>query len=262
MRKRISLFFYKVLLSLVRFFYPQITVSGAENLSSEPTILVANHSQLHGPVICELYLPVPRFTWCTAEMMDPNMIPDYSFQTFWSQKPKGVRWFYRLLSYAITPLAVCIFNHANTIPVYRDTGLLTTFKQTVSTLMDGYSVVIFPECDEHHNNVVNAFHDHFVDLAKAYRRKTGRELTFTPLYLAPNLERACIGRPVCFSSQAPLERERERICDYLMEEITQMALELPLHRVVPFHNLPKEEYPLNVSDDTKAPVGQETRMIL
>lgn len=258
--KRKSSFFYKILFSLVKLFYPKIVVSGEENLPSEPTVFVANHSQLHGPIVCEIYLPVPRFTWCAAEMMDPKTVPSYSFECFWSQKPKRIRWFYRLLSYAITPLAVCIFNHANTVPVYHDTGLIKTFRQSLQILNEGYSLVIFPECDERHNNIVNEFHDRFVDLAKSYHRKTGKELSFTPLYIAPNLERACIGEPVYFSSKASLERERERICDYLTEEITQMALELPLHRVVPFHNLPKEEYPLNVSERIKEVAGGEMRM--
>ena len=51
------------------------------------------------------------------------------------------------------------------------------------------------------------------------------------------------GPPVPFDPAAPIAQERQRICGYLMEEITRMALEQPEHTVVPYPNIPKREYP-------------------
>ena len=48
---------YRVIKRLVRLFYPKFTAEGVQNLPQEPVIVVGNHSQLHGPIVCELYFP-------------------------------------------------------------------------------------------------------------------------------------------------------------------------------------------------------------
>ena len=62
---------------------------------------------------------------------------------------------------------------------------------------------------------------------------------------APALKTMYIGKPTVFDPEAPMEQERQRICDYLMDEITRTAQELPLHTVVPYRNIPKKDYPKN-----------------
>ena len=64
-------------------------------------------------------------------------VPAYAFRDFWSQKPKWTHWFYKILSYIITPLAVCIFNNAHTIPVWHDTRLVSTFRTSMQRLQEG-----------------------------------------------------------------------------------------------------------------------------
>ena len=56
-------------------------------------------------------IPGDHAVWCNAEMMHLKEVPDYAYRDFWSLKPKAVRWFYRLLSYVIAPLSVCVFNN-------------------------------------------------------------------------------------------------------------------------------------------------------
>ena len=237
---------YRFIKFLVRLFYPKMEIVGAENLPREAAVIVGNHTQMNGPIACELYLPGAYDTWCAGQMMHQKEVPAYAYTDFWSGKPKGIRWFYKLLSYLIAPLSVCVFNNANTIPVYRDNRIVTTFRLTIDRLREGASVVIFPEHDVPYNHILCSFENRFIDVARFYHKKTGIELQFVPLYIAPTLRRLYIGTPVRFDSTAPIKEERERICTYLMEEITSIACELPLHRVVPYKNIPKKEYPVNV----------------
>ena len=99
---------------LVKLFYPRFELHGTEKLPAEPCVVVANHCQMHGPIVGELYPPGKCFTWCAGEMMSLKEVPAYAYRDFWSEKPKGIRWFYKLLSYIIAPLSVAIFNNANT----------------------------------------------------------------------------------------------------------------------------------------------------
>jgi len=83
-------------------------------------------------------------------------------------------------------------------------------------------------------------------VAKLYYRKTGKELSFVPLYIAPKLKKMYLGKPIRFCAANPMEEERRRICDYLMREITEIAVSLPEHTVVPYRNIPKKLYPSNI----------------
>jgi len=237
---------YKLLKGAVSFFYPKIEVVGTQNLPGEPCIIVGNHTQMNGPICAELYCPGNHYTWCAGEMMHLKDVPEYAFRDFWSQKPKWTHAGYKLLSYIIAPLSVYIFNRAHTIGVYHDTRLIGTFKNTVKRLQEGNHIVIFPERDIKYNHIIYDFQDKFIDVAKLYYKKTGKQVCFVPLYIAPKLKQMHFGKPIRFDSNAPMDEERSRICRYLMDAITETACGLPTHTVVPYRNIPKKFYPTNI----------------
>ena len=217
---------------LVKSFYPKIKVVGLGNLPDEPVIIVGNHCQMNGPIVGELYVPGEPYIWCAGEMMHLKDVPQYAYRDFWSRKPKWCRPFYKLLSYIIAPLSVCIFNNARTIGVYHDSRILLTFKNTIKCLEEGRSVVIYPEYDIKHNHIIYDFQDRFIDVAKLYYKKSGRELSFVPMYIAPKLKTLCLGKPIRYAPSAEFDIERRRICEYLMQEVTELADALPEHEVV------------------------------
>ncbi len=236
---------FAVIRFFVKLFYPKITLVGLENLPQEPCVVVANHTQMNGPIIGELYFPGERRIWCAGEMMHLKEVPPYAYRDFWSRKPKAIRWFYKLLSYVIAPLSVCVFNSAHTIPVYRGSKVLVTFRESIKALKNGANIVIFPEHDVPHNHIVCGFQEGFVDLARSYHKQTGKVLAFAPMYLAPALRQAVIGQPVYYDPNQPMQEQRGRICDELMARITALAVALPEHTVVPYNNMPKNQYVSN-----------------
>lgn len=236
---------YRFIRRLVLIFYPKITVEGTENLPQDASIIVGNHTQMNGPICGELLFPTDSTTWCAHQMMELKEVPAYAFQDFWSKKPKWAHPFYKLLSYIIAPFSACVFNEAKTIPVYHDARLITTFKQTLKALDDGKNVIIFPECYEPHNNIVYQFQDKYIDVAKLYYKRTGKCLNFVPLYIAPKLKKMYIGKPIPFCPENDIVQERQRITDYLMDEITSIAVALPYHTVIPYPNMSKKNYPTN-----------------
>ena len=167
----------------------------------------------------------------------------YAYRDFWSKKPRAVRWFYKLLSHLVVPLCLCLFNNAHTVGVYHDARALTTFRTSVQKLRDGDRLVIFPERYEEHNQIVHAFQDRFVDLGRLYHAKTGRALAFVPLYVAPRLGILSFGAPILYDPAGASKTERSRISTALMDAVTDLALALPPHTVVPYPNVPKREWP-------------------
>ena len=240
---------YRVIRWLVRLFFPRFRTEGEEKLPEGPFVIVGNHSQAYGPIAGELYVPGKPYTWCTGEMMSRKEAPDYAFRDFWSGKPKSVRWLFYLFSRMIGPLSELVFNNARTVGVYHDMRIMQTFRESVTLLEEGENLLVFPECYEPHNQIVYSFQDHFVDVARMYYKKTGKALAFVPMYIAPRLKTIYMLEPVCFRPDAPIREERERICAFLMDAVTEKAVSLPRHRVVPYPNLPKKEYPYNISSE-------------
>ena len=223
MKRKKSSPLFKLIKGAVRLFYPGIRVVGTEFLPGEPSVIVCNHAKMNGPIACELYFPGQRKIWCTEEMMHTREVPAYAFHDFWSEKPKYIRWYYRILSYVIAPAASFIFT-------------------------EGANVIIFPEHHVPHNHIVNDFQTGFVDVARLYYKITGKEIMFVPMYLAPRLKEMVMGKPIQYRHDAPKAEERTRICEYLMDTITDIACGLPKHTVIPYPNLPKKEYPTNIAE--------------
>lgn len=231
--------------SIVKLCYGKTELIAQENVPEKNVVFVGNHSQIHGPIVAELYFPEKTFIWCIAEMMDKKEVSLYAYRDFWSQKPKVLRPFYKFLSKLIVPFSVCIFNHARTVPVYHDYRGITTFRRSIEHLDRGDSLLIFPEKDEPYNHVVNRFQENFVDLAKLYYKKTGKKVIFVPIYVAPKLKKVYIGKGTEYGPCVDFKEEKKRILSYLQREITRMATELPRHTVVPYRNISKKKYLTN-----------------
>ena len=251
MRKKPTITF-KIIKKLIHIFYGNVTVVGLENYPQKNSIIVANHTQMNGPICGEIFMPENCYIWCAGEMMQWKEVPSYAFRDFWSQKPKWTHPFYKLLAYLITPLAVCVFNNARTIPVYKDMRIMSTFKTSLKLLSQDKNILIFPEKDEKHNNILYQFQENFVDVAKLYYKKTGVELKFVPMYVAPTLRKVYIGKGTTYNSQNDIESEKTRICQFLSDAITETARSLPEHTVVPYRNIPKKYY-LKNTDITEVP---------
>ncbi len=243
---------YKIIKFFVRLFYGKMEVVGMENLPKDNAVIVGNHTQMNGPIAGELFMPDNCYIWCAGEMMNRKEVPAYAFKDFWSQKPRWTHPFYKVLSYIITPLAVCIFNNARTIAVYHDMRIMSTFKTSLKMLEKGATMLIFPEKDEKHNNILYKFQENFVDIAKLHYKKSGTALTFVPMYIAPKLKKMYIGEGTVYNPENSIEEERDRICQYLSDAITKIARDLPVHKVVPYRNIPKKYYLTN-KDVTEVP---------
>lgn len=250
-QKKTSVLF-KIIKSLIRLFYGKVEIVGRENLPEKHAIIVANHCQMNGPISAELFMDNNCYIWCAGQMMNLKEVPEYAFTDFWSQKPKWTHPFFKLVSYLIAPISVCIFNNARTIAVYHDMRVMSTFKTSIKMLQEGANLLIFPEKNEKHNNILYKFQENFIDVAKLYYKKTGIELTFVPMYIAPEIRKMYIGNGISFYSENSIEEERKRISKYLSDEITQIARKLPPHTVVPYRNIGRKYYLTN-KDITEVP---------
>lgn len=253
MAKRFGYWVFRAVRAVVKLAYRDTALMGLENLPEGACVIVGNHCQMNGPIMAELFIPGDRAIWCNAQMMHLKEVPDYAYADFWSKKPVWSRWFYRLLSYVIAPLSVCIFNNAHCIGVYHDTRIMATLRQSLARLKEGAKIVIFPETDPPVNHVVYTFHDRFIDIGRLYAHQMKQPLAFVPMYVCPRLKRAVFGAPIAYDASADPDLERRRVCAALQQAITDLADSQPPHRIVPYRNIPRRLYPMNRPKATKKP---------
>ena len=82
-------------------------------------------------------------------------------------------------------------------------------------------------------------------MAKYYYRQTGEVLPFVPMYVCPAFRKLVFGKPIMFDPNARMADEAERICTELQDSISELAYNMPRHRVVPYPNVSKRNYPFN-----------------
>ena len=236
---------YRFLASIIAFFYRKKEFIGVENIPETPTIIVGNHAQIHGPLACELFFPRKKYIWCIGNMMHLKEVPSYAYKDFWSMKPKWIRWFFKIVSYLIAPLSVFVFKNADVIGVYKDTRLLKTYRETVDKLNEGANIIIFPESEKEYNDIVSEFQDKYIDVAKLYYNKYKVCVAFVPMYNAARIRKIAIGEPIYYDPNLNIEEQRIIINNYLKEQITIIAKDMPKHKVVPYLNVSKRKEKYN-----------------
>lgn len=245
MKQRKKPFLFRVVAGTIRIFYKKRTYLGLENLPEEPSLIISNHSKTHGPIANQLYFPTDKKIWCIGQMMNKKEAREYMFEDFWSKKPKCIRWIYKVIAYIMAPLMAYLMSRADTIAVYKDSRIITTFKRTVEELNNGYHVIIFPENATPHNEIVNDFQDKYIDVARLYYKRYGKQLQFVPMYNAPDLKQLVMGTPIKYNPDINMDEQRDIINNHLKKEITRVAKELPRHKVYPYANIRKKNYPMS-----------------
>lgn len=225
-----------------RIVYRKTEILGLDSIPGSNTIIVANHAQLNGPIIAELFMPKNCYIWANGQMFASKDVPSYAMEDFFTYKRKMLRPFCRIASYLLAPLMPCIMENARAVPVYHDARIASTFRTTIKLLSCGNNILIFPECHEKNNNIINRFRDNFVDVARLYYKRTGVLLKFLPMYICPDLDKFYFGREIVYDPRSDAVEERRRITEHLAEEITRIGRSIPEHTVIPFDNISRKRY--------------------
>jgi hypothetical protein len=236
---------YRFIKVIVTTFFRKRKYIGIENLPNEACLVIGNHAQMNGPLASECYYPRKNKTWCIGQMMNIKEAPSYSYDDFWPNKNWFNKPIYKVLSYIISPIMVYVLSKADTIAVYKDSRIITTFKHTVEELANGNHIIVFPENPNPYNEILNDFQDKYIDIAKLYYKKYGKLLNFVPMYNCPDLKKLVIGKPIQFNPDMDMAEQRLSINNYLKNEITTIAKDLPRHKVYPYANIRKKNYPMS-----------------
>ena len=226
--------YYKIMRGSLRINFPNAETVFEAQPEDDPAVFVCNHARITGPVMMTLDFPRKHRAWAVANAMDPQKAKNYAFHDVFLGRSRKHQGFYRFLSRIVARALPPLLTGSDTIPVYHDKNIVSTFKQSVKTLTEGKDLVIFAEAPARFSAYVNELQPGFVDIARIYYRKTGKKLLFYPVYLNKKLAVISVGVPIAYDPDRSLDEQRCTIAAYLRDNIDRLARQLPAHKPIPF----------------------------
>lgn len=220
--------------------FPKAETVCEDPLTDEPSVFVCNHANIIGPVMMTLHFKRRHKSWIVHTALDKTKTANFAFHDIFFGDSRRFKIFWRILSRMVKHLLPTLLKYEDSIPVYHDSKIASTFKQSVKALSEGEDLVIFAESTERYTEYINRLQPGFVDVARLYYRRTGKRLNFYPTYIEKQNAVISIGKPIVYDPDIPIDEQREVITDFLADSIDRLARKLPEHTPAPF--LPQRWY--------------------
>jgi len=120
-------------------------LTGDGNLLEGPSVFVSNHLGAMGPIAVVASLPVRVYPWVVSDMMDNDKAAQYLLQDFVEPQLHLAPPFSMWVAKGISRISVPLLRSAGCVPVWAGEKLHDTFKQSVDLLVEGKSLLVFPE---------------------------------------------------------------------------------------------------------------------
>lgn len=218
---------YFITKSILRIFVkrPKYYFLGDFDLDS-PAIYMSNHRGATGPISNQLYFPINFRFWGTHEMSTTvkkryNYLVNTFFYQGWKIKFKPIC---HILACIATPFVSAFYSYAKVIPTYEDNRLLTTYKESIKTLVEHKeSIFIFPE------DISNGYFDEVVWIHSGYYLlgerclKKDVDLPIYLMYLNKKQKTVAIDKPIMFSTILNSGKTKDEISQYIKNRINELA---------------------------------------
>ena len=194
--------------------------------NDEARVFVANHYEIYGPITIFLHFPFKFRPWIIDKMASPESIEEQMSLGVYSKFEKYPMWLKKLAVKTLKHFVLyTLTKRAKGIPVSRDNprANIKTMHDSMETLNKGKNIVIFPE--EHYvQEGVGEFQTGFEHLAKYYYQKTGKKITFYPIFISQINKKMYIEKPIIYNPENDHNDEKKRITTYLHDEMVNLYL--------------------------------------
>jgi 1-acyl-sn-glycerol-3-phosphate acyltransferase len=203
-----------------------------------PAVFVSNHADAMGPIAIASSLPVRIYPWVIADMLEWGKAADYLRKDFVEPQLHIPPPLSMPISRLISQASVRLLRSVESIPAWHGEEVLETYRISVNYLIQGRSLLIFPEDptqpkDELHK--MRPFKKGFARLGELYYERTNKILQFYPLAVHPAELKVKVGKPISFNPFNDRVRERLRIKNILESMIRELYLSMILesHIAIP-----------------------------
>ena len=195
---------------------------GKNNLKKddEARVFVANHFEIYGPLIMFLRFPFKFRPWVIDKMCESKSIEQQMSIGFYNNYKWLPKWFKVFLVKIAKRLVLFVIRLSRPIPVSRDNprANIKTMQTSVDTLNKKTSIVIYPELSSVKEGV-GEFMTGFEHIGKYFYQKTGKKISFYPVFVSRKKNTMFIEKPIIFNPDNDANQEKERIVKELHDAI-------------------------------------------
>lgn len=195
---------------------------GKNNLKKddEARVFVANHYEIYGPFIMFLRFPFKFRPWVIDKMCESKSIEQHMSIGIYNNYKWIPRWIKFILIKIAKRFLLFVIRFARPIPVSRDNprSNIKTLQKSVEALNKNNSILIFPElCSVKEG--VGEFMSGFEHIGKYYHQKTGKKVSFYPVFISQKKKTIYIEEPIVFNPENEPNEEKTRIVNGLHDSM-------------------------------------------
>lgn len=199
-------------------------VVGKENVSKDDTskVFLANHYEIFGPVAMFMNFPYKSRIWIIDKMMDEDSVEQQMGLMVYANFKGVPRWLKTFVLKIVKSLVVFVFKHIKGIPISRENlrANLKTMDYSSDLLDKGTSIILMPELD-YVSEGVGEFQTGFEYLAKIHYKKTGKKISFYPVFVSQVDKTIYIEKPITYNPDNDPNDEKQRIVTYVHDEMVK-----------------------------------------
>lgn len=193
----------------------------------EPAVYVCRHSNMKGPILSMVNLPIHVHPWAYYVWCDEDSCRKQCEEYTFSVRFGWPKWKTNMVARLISKPFAALIRSAGSIPVYRNSfKVRETFKQSVEALKRGESLLIFPDVEYTvQKGDTGALYEGFLMLEKMYMKETGKHLRFIPMHISDGQRRLVLSEPICFEDGASYGEDKRRVIQALHSAMNEMMEE-------------------------------------
>lgn len=186
--------------------------------SRKPTVYVCRHLNMHGPITTLKTFNFDLHPLVLSVFFDENTaynhLKDYTFSVKKNKSSKR----HSLKAKVSAWFLVKLINSLKSVPVYRGGNKsIITLKKSLDVLNSGDSIIVFPDINYSSNyDTVSDIYDGFLLLGEMYKKKTGEDLQFVPLYIDEQNKTIVSNKPIVVND---FKTEREKAKQKIIKSI-------------------------------------------
>lgn len=188
----------------VRIVTPRMETQWEAPFAGHPSVFVCNHDRAYGPIamcghfqLCSDIRP-----WVNAQVLSAREMPEYVRTDFWWRPD---RWYSKILDHTLAYLYALILppilRGSDCIPVYHDTGVMATLKESMQYLSDGKLLLLFPEHPAGYGEYEDKIFDGFVSVGRLMYNRRKELVDFYPSYVDWKKRKIFIGEPLRYDPE-------------------------------------------------------------
>lgn len=188
------------------------------------SVILSNHEGTDAPMSLEIWNPTAIRMWGAHEM-NSGLVKMYKYQTrvYYHEKKGWNLHLARLFCIIASPLTNLFYKGLNLISTYRDTRLMKTIRESIETIKEGQSIVIYPEDSTNgYLSELEGFHAGFVLLCDSLKRK-GIDVPVYVTYFKKKEKVYVIDKPIMYSELTKDNPDKKTIAERLKNRCNELG---------------------------------------